>query len=243
MTDWIDHSLGPRLGSWVEAAARRPGIVAGLAGVLTLCALVLSATRLGINSETEAMLSEDLFFRQAEFAFEDAFPHFDDDILLVIDAPTPEGARMAQQALADGLRAEPELFSSVFAPGSGRFFETHGLLYLDVDQLERLGDDLARAQPFLAELAADPSLRGLFLLLERSLAAELDVDGVERRRVLDRVTRSVEAAVAGRDEPFFFESLLLGEVMAQDSTRRLVITKPIIDYEEFLTRLADLEGA
>ncbi len=73
MTDWIDHSLGPRLGSWVEAAARRPGIVAGLAGVLTLCALVLCATRLGINSETEAMLSEELFFRQAEFAFEDVF--------------------------------------------------------------------------------------------------------------------------------------------------------------------------
>jgi hopanoid biosynthesis associated RND transporter like protein HpnN len=52
--------------------------------------------------------------------------------------------------------------------------------------------------------------------------------------VLDRLTRSVEAAVAGRDEPFFFESLLFGEVMAQDSTRRLVICKPFLDYTEFL---------
>jgi hopanoid biosynthesis associated RND transporter like protein HpnN len=241
LKDWIDHSLGPRLGSWVEAAARRSGTVASLAVVLTLCALALTATRLGINSETEAMLSEDLFFRQAEFVFEDAFPHFDEDILLVVDAPTPEGARLAQQALAEGLRAEPERFSNVFAPGSGPFFEAYGLLYLEVDQLERLGNDLARAQPFLAELAADPSLRGLFSLLERSLGAELDVDGVDRRRVLDRVTRSVEAAVAGRDEPFFFESLLLGEVLAQDSSRRLVIAKPVIDFTEFLPAQAALE--
>jgi hypothetical protein len=201
----------------VEGAGRRSGAVASLGLALALGALVLTATRLGINSETEAMLSDDLFFRQAEFAFEAAFPHFDEDVLLVIDAPTPEGARLAQQALSDGLRAEPERFTHVFAPGSGPFFETYGLLYLDVDELEALGDDLARAQPFLSELAADPSLRGLFLLLERSLGAELDVEGADRQRVLDRVTGSVEAVVAGRDEPFFFESLLLGEASHSSS--------------------------
>lgn len=241
MKHGIEQRLAPWIGRWVEGAGRRALLVTSLALALALGATVLVVTRLGINSESEAMLSDELPFRQAELAFERVFPHYDEDLLLVIDAPTPEGARLAQEALADALRAEPQSFSHVFAPGAGPFFETYGLLYLDVDDLERLGDDLARAQPFLAELAADPSLRGLFSLLERSLGADVELEAGQRRRLLERVTRSVEAAVEGRDEPFFFESLLLGEVMAQDSSRRLVITKPIVDYAAFLPAQPALE--
>ena len=42
----------------------------------------------------------------------------------------------------------------------------NGLLYLDVDELSDLSDRLAEAQPFLGTLWRDPSLRGLFRMLE-----------------------------------------------------------------------------
>ena len=67
MKDWIDGRLAPRLGACVESAGRHPLVVVTVTLLLTAGALFLVATRLGINSETEAMLSEELAYRQHEF--------------------------------------------------------------------------------------------------------------------------------------------------------------------------------
>src|SRR5690606_30125628 len=56
------------------------------------------------------------------------------------------------------LTARPELFQSVFAAGSGEFFERNGLLYLSVSELEDLADRLATAQPLLGLL--QPAFNG-----------------------------------------------------------------------------------
>ncbi|MEN8185233.1 MAG: MMPL family transporter, partial [Myxococcota bacterium] len=241
MKDWINDRLSLWLGRCVETAGRHPLPIVVLALLLASSSLFLVATRLGVNADTEAMLSETLAYRQTEIAFERAFPHFDKDLILVIEAPTPEGARMAVEALVEALGAEPELFQNVFAPGTGDFFETYGLLYLDLDELDRLGDELARAQPFLGELSADPSLRGLFGLIERALGEDAPAMGVDLADVLRRLTLSVEAAAQDRDEPFFFESLLLGEIMQEDANRRLVVLNPVIDFSEFLPAQAAIE--
>ena len=46
-------------------------------------------------------------------------------------------------------------------PDAGPFFERNGLLFLSTAEVTRATEQLIRAQPFLATLAADPTLRGL----------------------------------------------------------------------------------
>jgi hypothetical protein len=46
------------------------------------------------------------------------------------------------------------------------------LLYLDVPELEEFVDRLAAVQPFLAEVAQDPSVVGLSDLLRKALEAQ-----------------------------------------------------------------------
>jgi hopanoid biosynthesis associated RND transporter like protein HpnN len=230
---WIDETLARLLGRWVGLVQLRAPWVAALVLGAAAAAVLYAATHLGVNAETEELFSKDLAFRRHEIEFERAFPEFDNDLLILVNAPTAEGARQATEALSDALRAEPERYPEVFVPGGGPFFERHGLLYFDIEQLEELGDHLARAQPLLAELARDPSLRGLFGLLEGALGADVELESQELDAMFERVSRAIDAAAEDRDEAFFFESLLLGSVV-EDGRRRLVVAKPAIDFAEFL---------
>ena len=47
-------------------------------------------------------------------------------------------------------------------PDSSPFFSRNGLLFLDEKTLQELLNHTIDAQPFLGQLAADPSARGLF---------------------------------------------------------------------------------
>src|SRR5262249_60973537 len=53
-------------------------------------------------------------------------------------------------------------FLSVSRPDASPFLKQEGLLFLDAPQLESLLDRTIDAQPFLGELAQDPSARGVF---------------------------------------------------------------------------------
>src|SRR6185312_12277420 len=90
------------------------------------------------------------------------FPGRSDVVLVVIDGVTPELAELGARRLAERLGARPELFKSVRRPDGGAFFDRHGLLYLETDEVQHTLDSLIAAQPLLGTLALDPSARGLF---------------------------------------------------------------------------------
>ena len=92
--------------------------------------------------------------------------------MIVIDAAIPDRADEAMETLVRRLAADRESFPLVFAPEADRFFVRNGLLYLDIDDLEALSDDLAESQAFLATLSRDPTLRGLeTVLLQHCISA------------------------------------------------------------------------
>jgi hypothetical protein len=104
---------------------------------------------------------------------EQAFPQRQDLIVAVLDAPTAEGADAAAEALAEILRARGRQFRSVRRPDAGAFWRRHALLYLDTAELREVTARLIEAQPLLAAIAADPSLRGvadLLRLMEEGVA-------------------------------------------------------------------------
>ena len=161
----------------VTACARRPWPVIGAALVLTLLAGAYVANRFAITTDINQLISADLPWRQQELALDKAFPGRVDLILAVVDAPTPELAEAASDALAARLKPRSDLFKSVRQPGSDDFFRRNGLLFAAPSQVKETTEELMNARPFIEELAVDPSLRGMPQALSAGLA------GVEHGRL------------------------------------------------------------
>jgi len=114
-----------------------------------------------MNSDYRQLIRRDVPFRKAYEEHLDAFPQFRDMTLVVLDGESIGRLDDAQSDLADTLRARSDVVSTVYAPGAGDWYRDRAFLYLDMDQLERVAVRLAEAQPALAALSVDPSLRGL----------------------------------------------------------------------------------
>ncbi len=159
------------LRAWMGFVARRAWLVLGLV-VLSLGASGwYTVSNLGINTSTANMVPADAPFRLAEEAYWDVFPQNDDNVVFVIEDKDAFEADRTAALVADALQRNTSLFTDVYAPGIGPFFDRNGLLYLEPDALAETLDRLAQAQAGLAVIAGDPSLRGLFEALSLALEA------------------------------------------------------------------------
>ena len=233
-----EERLRRAISAWVDGARRRASWIALGAALLTGACALYAARNLEVETNTEAVFDPDLRFRQLENALDAAFPMLEDAVIVVLDAPSARRAADAAEALAERLAASPELYADVFVPGAGPFFARHGLLYRDVDDLEDLVDRLAAAQPFLAELSRDPSLRGLFRMFERALGeAEAAAErGLDLEEALADVEAAVRESARRQVRPMDFDALLVG-ADAGDGARRYVLAQPRIDYGELVPAL------
>ncbi|MDB5518872.1 MAG: hopanoid biosynthesis associated transporter HpnN, partial [Tardiphaga sp.] len=141
-------------------------VIAGALLMIGTAAFV--AARFSINTDIEGLISQDLPWRQRELELSKAFPR--KGILVVVKATTPENAEQATNALAHAISKNPDLFPKVEQLDSGDFFERNGLLFESPADVRRAAEGLTRAQPLIAALAGDPSLRGVMTAL--SFAAE-----------------------------------------------------------------------
>ncbi|MCW2243951.1 MMPL family transporter [Azospirillum canadense] len=193
-----------------------------------------AATRLGMDTDVAKLIAADLPWRERELTFDRLFPQEVDLLAVVVDGQTPDLADHAATAIAERLRTRPDLFKTVRMPGSGPFFERNGILFLPTEEIRALTDRLIEAQPLIGVLAADPSARGLFGMLDRML------EGVERNQAtmaqiaapLDAVGAAVGAALRGRTEPVAWSTLLTGRDPAPEELRRFVLAQPILDFDE-----------
>ena len=206
--------------------------------MVTVASLLLGAAavhytvhNLGVSTDPRGMLSKRLPSRAAFFEYEAQFPQFVDTLLVVVDAPTPDLARIAADSLAARLRAQTELVEWVEQPRGGDFFGRHGLLYLSSAQLQELGDQLARVQPFLTRLAAEPTLVGLFGVLGE-LSRRRPDGAVEVEPILDAVSRAAEASLEDRFHSTSWQGLIHGEPAPRSSGRSYLVVGPKLDYGE-----------
>ena len=80
---------------WVRLVRRLAVAVLALALLLTIGALQVTVTAIGINTSTTDMLSEELPFRRHDRALSQAVPQFSDNLTVVIEAATPDLAENA----------------------------------------------------------------------------------------------------------------------------------------------------
>lgn len=218
----------------VRFSTRRPLASALIVLLITGAALGQSVRKLHIEGSTEALFSPDLPFRQTEKRYYEAFPRLYESLFALIDGPTPEQAAAASSRLAARLEEFPDEIQEAFVPGGGAFFESHAFLYLPTEELEVLADRLAAAQPYLAELSRDGSLRGLASMLSRGLRAvrEGDVPAGQLNTVLAGIDAALRADARGERRPLSWAEVLSGREIEAGSERRFLLIQPVLHHDD-----------
>ncbi len=217
----------------VAASSRHAKLVVLLAALLTALSTYYAVSHFAINTDSDTLIAKDLPWRQRQEAFTKAFPQNDDLILVVIDGTTPEAAQDAADRLVAELKDRSDRFYFVRLPPEQSFFSKDGLLFQPAEKVQQVADQLGKAQPLLATLAADPSLRGLM-----QMAGMISIGIEQGKTPLDQVAPffgkmadSIEGALAGKLVPFSFQAIVGGNADDQASpNRRFVQIKPKLDY-------------
>jgi hopanoid biosynthesis associated RND transporter like protein HpnN len=207
-----------------------------LAASLVLCALamVFIAGNFRMTSDTTALFSPKVRWRQNEIAMTRAFPQFSDTILVVIDGATPELAERAAGKLTDTLTPDTKHFVGVRRPDGGPFFSKEGLLFLSEDEVRSTTDQLVSAQPFLGPMAADPSLRGVMssvsTLAKGVTQGSTDFDSV--KKPIRALADAMQSVAAGKRTFFSWQALFGSDdgKGLQSNKRRFIMAQPRLDY-------------
>ena len=236
---------------WVSFV--RSAAVAVLVAVFALAFFAMRYTvdNLSMNTDTEDMLSEELVWRKLDQEYEKRFPQYDNNILIVVEAATPDQAGDAAALLYERLKPEQALFEFVYYPNALSVFRESGLLYLDTTELQDLSDSLAGVQPFLAKLARDPSLRGLFGVLTEALDAREDGEDVDLNPILTHINAAIEALQDNRPFRMSWQELMSGDnpgdagapgAGAEKATyREFIVLQPKLDYAGFFPATPAIE--
>jgi uncharacterized protein len=212
---------------------RRHALLVVLAGAfLAVLAGIYAAGHLGIDTNTDDMFAKSLSWRQEAHRFKAEFPQFTDLLVAVIDAREPEEAEATAAELAKALAVDHAHFHSVTRPDASPFLRQEGLLFLDAKQLEALLERIIDAQPFLGQLAKDPSARGLFAAL--SLLGQGVVEGqadlTPYRTPMTAFHQAMADAIAGHPQPLSWTRMIGGKLAQLGGPYKFVLAQPVLDH-------------
>ncbi len=214
----------------IVGTARRFAVAVVIAAlILAAAGLGYTAQHLRIDTDTNHLFAANLPWRQAQIAEAKNFPQFDSLIVAVIRAATPEEATETATALNAALNADKTDFHDSSYPAGAAFYSHEGLLLLPVDQLAKLLNSIIAAQPFLGELTADPSARGLFnglgLIAQGVSAGQANL--TPYAAALNGVKTTLQQAADGHPEPLSWEALLNSDLGQQDA--EFVLAHPVLN--------------
>src|SRR5277367_2145422 len=217
------------IASWSH---RHAPIVMLAGGILAGISAVTAAHHLGINTNTNLMFPESLPWRHNAIASAQDFPQFSDLLVAVVNGQTPEAAEITANALAGAIASDRGNFRTVRRPDSSPFLSQEGLLFLNTPTLEALLARLIDGQPFLGELAADQSARGLFAALSlvgRGVTlGQADLDPL--RPALAAFHRTMTEAIAGHPQALSWSELLGGQLAQLAGQYKFVLVQPRLDF-------------
>ena len=215
-----------------QLIARWIGLVVRFAPWVILGCLVLvawfvhaSSTRLGINTSTADMIAERLPWRQHFIDYREAFPAYQNNLVIVLDGDTPEIAAQAVSALVVELK-DSGLFHSVYAPSAHEFFLENGFLFLTPDELADTADGLSDYQPVLAQLAANQTVSGFFSLLNQAIQRGQEQ---QLQQIVAPVAQVISAANQGGTEQLSWAELMSADSQSP-SRRHFVVAQPKLDF-------------
>ena len=219
---------------WANLVARGAWAIVVIALVSAWFAFTYARNNLGINTDTAEMISPELPFRKTFADYEQAFPNHTGNVVIVVEADTPEFADQAARDLVKLLKGEHDIFEDAYLPAGGPFIELNGLLFLDYEKLQDLADNLAKAQYFLTALFQDQSLRGLFELLDIAVRVLEDDEKQNLDSFFLRIDKAFRKTLDG--EPYYlsWQDILSDKDSEIKDRRRFIMAKLRFDYNKLL---------
>lgn len=215
-------------GKWAEISARYAFRTTLYAAVFFGISTWLTVNFMQFEADHAELVkqSEPFWAPQKEASLK--FPQFSRTAVVVIDADTIDLADDASEALAARLRAEPEIFESVFLPTEDPFFKRNAFMFLELEELGDVIDKLADAQPALAAVSQDPNLRGFFDLIDTGITALEDGTDLPPAfaKLMDETARGVEDFSAGKKVNLSWADEMMGD--NDLGLRRIITTKPVV---------------
>jgi len=220
------------LSGLVDFCRRRAWLVIALALVAAAASGFYASRSLGVNTDTAKLFSPNLLWRKQSVAFDKAFPLGVNKTVIVVDGASSDAVADGTTALTAALKQRPDLFLSVYRPDGGAFFDRYGLLFLSVDALGKLSDQIAQAEPLLGPLAADPSLRGLFGVFDQALQGlEHGEAGADQLGgPMDRFAKATLSLVDGHPRQVDWGQLMTGQPPRPEELRHFILVQPKLDY-------------
>jgi len=154
----------------VRLSCRRPAVTVAISLLLAAAAVAYTAHALTFKTSTRALLPQDAGYvaRYAEYAKE--FGELE-DIVVVVEAGSFEGARAYAARLTEELKQAPVKFQRVAYRIDPKRFEGRQLLYLTTPELREIRDKIFDHQEFMESFAGDPSLARLLEGVNTQMAA------------------------------------------------------------------------
>jgi len=213
--------------------SRRHSVPVVIAGVLlAVFAGWIASVRLGVSTDTDLLFKDTLPWRQHAAEMNRDFPQFRDLLVAVVNARIPEEADVTAAELAARLSEDKVHFRTVRRPDSSPFLDKEGLLFLQLKQLSALMDQTIDAQPFLGQLVADPSERGLFaaLSLLGMGVTQGDADLSPYLEPIKGFHQAMADALAGHPKPLSWQKLLGGGLSELAGPYHFVLVQPRQDF-------------
>jgi hopanoid biosynthesis associated RND transporter like protein HpnN len=230
MTKSLDQKIGNYLARWVQWNVRYAYSVIALFGAATLGLALYTSNNLGISTDTTDMISERLEWRQNFKDFRTAFPERFQTILIVVDGQQPGIVREAARRMEADLAGKTDTIQKILQPGSGEFFDTHSLLYLNTDELQNLADRLTTAQPLVGRLSADFSIGKFIESLDEAVRRGSPEQLSDLMPALKQLALATDAVGADENFRLDWQQLLLDDGENDDVTQAFLVVKPKLNF-------------
>ena len=154
----------------VRLSGRRPVPTVVVSLLLAVAAVAYTLHALSFKTSTRALLPQDAAYvqRYAEYARD--FGELE-DIVIVVEAGSFEGARAYATRLKDELQKSPVTFRRIAYRIDPKRFEGRQLLYLPTPELKEIRDKIFDHQEFMESFSGDPSLARLLEGINAQMAA------------------------------------------------------------------------
>ena len=228
----MGERIGAWLAAWASAVVARPRLTTAATLALVALGAWYAAGNLIPNTDTANMISPTIPWRQHYNEYRDAFPLRDRNLLIVIDAPTPQRADAFAADLLRELSKQPERYRSPLLAGEGEFFERNGLLYLPTAELAQLTDRLAAAQPLIGLLENRLDGAAVLDVARVTLAADGSGDAAELASFYEELARTIGRVGDGEAATFAWDRLISSapERGPRSATRRIITLQPVVDF-------------
>ena len=207
------------------------GVIA-VSVIVSLAAGYYVAQDFQMDSNSENLLSAKLPWRQYQAQFDAAFPQRNNLTAVVIDGDTPEKTQQAATALKKALDQRPDIFPIVRDIQGDPFFAHNGLLFLPLNEVRSTTEHIVAAQPFLAPLAADPSVRGIMDSLSTAVLGIQNGAGslADLATPLSAMAEVIEKTSNDQPTDFSWQALVTGAKPSIRQTRRIIEVQPTLNY-------------